>query len=227
MGDEWAKSAAEEPDAHGMEWLSYLDRDEARAMPLPRSLAPLWREISGEGWVGARRWTGGRTSEAGCGMPGCRRPDGTVAGSTERPTSQIYQMKTGHCLSGQCLHWTKNRPTPQCWWCRYQTQTREHLFKVCLEWETQREILWEEVRNETGRRKSRRMIRHLLADERCSRAVLDFLTSTDLGRRVPAAEEDTVSEVSEAELWEWEEEQGAEVEGLGAGGGTTTVPSHA
>jgi len=35
--DEWAKLAAEEPDARGVEWLSYLDRTEVRAMPLPRS----------------------------------------------------------------------------------------------------------------------------------------------------------------------------------------------
>jgi len=62
---------------------------------------------------------------------------------------------------------------------------------------------------------SRWWIRDLLADERCSQAVLGFLSSTDVGRRVPA-EEDTVSEVSEAELREWE--QGAEAEELGAGG---------
>jgi len=29
--------------------------------------------------------------------------------------------------------WTKNRPTAQCWWCRYQTQTWAHFFKVCPE----------------------------------------------------------------------------------------------
>jgi len=42
-----------------------------------------------------------------------------------------------------------------------------------------------------------------LADERCGRVVLDFLSTMDVGRRVPA-EEDAVSEVSEAELREWE-----------------------
>jgi len=52
------------------------------------------------------------------------------------------------------------------------------------------------VQKETGRWKDRWKIRDLLADERCSRAVLDFLTSTDVGRRVPAEEGDTVSEVS-------------------------------
>ena len=34
--DEWAKIAAEVPGTRGVEWLSYLDRAEARAMPLPR-----------------------------------------------------------------------------------------------------------------------------------------------------------------------------------------------
>jgi len=60
-------------------------------------------------------------------MPKGQKPDGTVAGSTKRLTSWFYQIKMGHCLSGQYLHWTKNRPTPQRWWCRYQIQTR---FKV-------------------------------------------------------------------------------------------------
>jgi len=44
-----------------------------------------------------------------------------------------------------------------------------------------------------------------------------LFSATDVGRRVPA-EEDTVSEVSEAELREWEEEQRAEPVELGAGG---------
>ena len=33
--DEWAKLAAEEPDARGVEWLSYSDRTGARATPSP------------------------------------------------------------------------------------------------------------------------------------------------------------------------------------------------
>jgi hypothetical protein len=57
-------------------------------------------------------------------------------------------------------------------------------------------------------------------DERCSRAVLDFLATTDVGRRVPAPveENDTESERSEWELWERrerEEERRAEAEELG------------
>jgi len=56
-----------------------------------------------------------------------------------------------------------------------------------------------------------------LADEKCGRAVLDFLSTMDVGRRVPA-EEDAVSEVSEAELREFLGEPGAGAEEPGAGG---------
>jgi hypothetical protein len=44
--DDWARLEAEEPDAHGVEWLVYTDRCGRRAMPLPRSLANVKREIS-------------------------------------------------------------------------------------------------------------------------------------------------------------------------------------
>jgi len=53
-------------------------------------------------------------------------------------------MKTGHCLTGQYLQWTKNQPTARCWWCRCQTQ-RDHLSKGCPEWKAQQKILWAEV----------------------------------------------------------------------------------
>ena len=69
--------------------------------------------------------------------------------------SRFYQIKTGHCLTGQYLNWMKGRATPQCWWCRYPYQTREHLFKECPEWKAQQKILWAEVRKETGRSKER------------------------------------------------------------------------
>jgi len=82
-------------------------------------------------------------------MPKSQRPDGTVAGSTKRLASQFYQTKMGYYLSGQYLYWTKNRPTPQCWWCQYQIQTWEHLFKVCPEWKAQQKILWAEVQKGT------------------------------------------------------------------------------
>jgi len=217
--EEWAKIAAEEPDTRGVEWLDYSDRTEVRAMPLPRSLANLKREISEKKWVEARQWAGGRTSKKKYRLPKSQRRDGTVAGSTKRLALRFYQLKTGHCLTGRYLNWTKNRPTPQCWWCRYRTQTWDHLFKECPEWKPQQKILWAEVKKETGRWKDRWKVRDLLADGRCSRAVLDYLSSTDVGRRVPAeAEDDAVGAVSELEVREWLEEQGAGAEEAGDGG---------
>ena len=74
---------------------------------------------------------------------------------------------------------------------------------------------------ETKRWKSRWTVRDLLADGRCGQAVLDFLSSTDVGRLVPPLEEegDAGSEVSEWELRERrerEEQREAEAEELGA-----------
>jgi len=57
--------------------------------------------------------------------------------------------------------------------------------------------------------------RDLLADGRCSRAVHDFLSATDVGRRVAAEEEDAVSAVSKLEVREWLDEQGAGAEESG------------
>jgi len=102
-----------------------------------------------------------------------------------------------------------DRGVPLCGWCRYRTQTRDHLFQECPKWKLQQKILWVEVGKETGRWKDWWKDRDLLADGRCSQARLDFLSSTDVGRRVPAEEEYAVSVVSELEDREWVEEQGA------------------
>ena len=95
----------------------------------------------------------------------CNSPTPT-SGSTKRLASQFYQLKAGHCCTGQYLHWAKNRPDPQCWWCQCPSQTRENLFKVCPKWKMAQKILWAEVRKETGRWKSRWRIRDLFADRR-------------------------------------------------------------
>jgi len=184
--DEWAKEVAGQAGTHG---------------PLPRSLANLKREISEKKWAEARQWAGGRTSKTKYRIPKSQKPDGVVASSTKRLASRYYQLKTGHARTGQYLHWAKVRPDTQCWWCKCPSQTRDHLFKVCPEWKMQQKILWAEVLKETKRWKSRWTVRDLLADGRCGRAVLDFLSSTDVGRLVPPLKEecDDGSEVSE---WE-------------------------
>jgi len=231
--DEWAKLAAEEPDARGvegLEWFTYSDRPEERPMPLPRSLANIKREIAKKKWAEAREWAGGRTSKKKYKMPKSQKPDGTVAGSAKRLASRFYQLKTGHCLTGEYLHWSKSRPTPQCWWCRCPKQTRDHLLKRCPKWKEEQKGLWQKVEEETGRGRERWKARDLFAEGgQCAQAILDFLSSTDVGKTVPpgAEEEDGGSEASEGELREraeledgkWAEERGAEDE-RGAGEGS-------
>jgi len=117
-------------------------------MPLPRSLANLKREISEKMWAEARQWAGGRTSEKKYKMLESHKPDDTVAESTKRLASRYYQLKTGLARTGQYLQWAKVRPTAQCWWCQCPSQTRDHLFKVCPEWEMQQKILWAEGKGE-------------------------------------------------------------------------------
>ena len=100
----------------------------------------------------------------------------------------------------------------------------EHIFKVCPEWKAQQKILWAQVWKETGRWKDQLKIRDLLADERCSRSVLDFFSSTEVGRWEP----------SERGHSEWGVGGGAagvrgRSGGRGAGriGGITTIPAQA
>jgi ribonuclease HI len=209
QADKWAKLAADEPDTPGVEW-----PEEAR----PRSLANIKREIAEKKWAEAREWAGGRTSKKKYKMPRSQKPDSTVAGSTKRLAARFYQLKTGHCLTGEYLHWTKSRQTPQCWWCPHPRQTREHLLKGCPKWRKQQRVLWKEVWKETGKGRGRLKAHELFAEPGARQAVLDFLSTTDVGKTVPAVEveEDARSEASEWELRERaEREEDRRAEELG------------
>jgi hypothetical protein len=112
----------------------------------------------------------------------------------------VPPARTGHCATGQYFQWAKNWTTAKWGWCPYKTQTREHLFKNCPRWEPQQGILWAEARKETGRGgESHFKIRDLFEDERCTRLILDFLRTTDVGRRMEpeAAGKEAQSEASE------------------------------
>jgi len=112
--DEWAELAADEPNAHGVEWLTYVDGRGARAMPLPRSLAHLKRKSSEKKWAEARQWAEAKISAAKYKPSNRQRPDMTVASSSKMGASRYYQLKTGHALIGQYLKWIKSRPTAEC-----------------------------------------------------------------------------------------------------------------
>jgi len=59
IADEWAKQAADEPDAHGVEWLEFKTPHgivRKRRFPLPMSLANLKRDFSERKCTEARDW---------------------------------------------------------------------------------------------------------------------------------------------------------------------------
>jgi len=184
IADEWAKLAAGEPDARGVEWLRYGDRYGIRRMPPPRSLANLRREIAEKKWSEARSWAERRVRGKKYKLSRDQRPNRVVEQAPKRLAGRFHQLRTGHCRTGQYLEWTKNADSAACGWCQYRTQTREHLFKHCREWKRQQKILWAEVRKETGKGKERHAIRDLFADERCTGAILGFLRTTEVGSRV-------------------------------------------
>jgi len=105
---------------------------------------------------------------------------------------------------------------------------RGTTFSRFPEWKAQQKILWAKARKGSVRGKSQFTIRDLLTDVRCSQAVLDFLSTTDVGRLVPT-EEDARSEASEWELRELREREAAreaEAEELGAAGELGAGRSH-
>jgi len=108
------------------------------------------------------------------------------------------------------------------WWCRKPgvTQTREHLFKVCTTWKKQQKILWKAVRVQTKRGRDRFRIADLFADERCTKAILEFLESTDVGKKAREEEWEQASDgtAEEQEVGAEGVKELMEVEGDGDGG---------
>jgi len=68
IADEWAKQAADEPDAHGVEWLDFKDPQgivRKRRFPLPRSLANFKRDFSERKCTEARDWISRKLAKTG------------------------------------------------------------------------------------------------------------------------------------------------------------------
>jgi len=149
----------------------------------PRSFANVKRGFSEKKWQDAKAWTGkmlARTGNRKYRPSDRQKPDPTVAKASRRLASRFYQMKTGHCLTGQYLAWTTRRLDASCWWCQYKIQTREHLFKNCPQWKSQQMTLWATVLEVTRklpgptRGRDRTSIAELLADERAARRCSSF-----------------------------------------------------
>jgi len=98
---------------------------------------------------------------------------------------------------------------------QFRNSTDEGPFvqAVFFKWKDQQAVLWARVKETTKRAKRKWHVGDLLADERCSPAVLDFLRSTYVGRAVPPVDENWDSGDEEEEAAE-----ANEVEAEGGGG---------
>jgi len=90
VADGWTKLAADEPDAHGVEWFSTTNPDglvSERKFPLPRSLANVKRGFSEQKRADAKGWARkqlARTRNRKYHPCEKQKPDPTVAKATKR-----------------------------------------------------------------------------------------------------------------------------------------------
>jgi hypothetical protein len=98
--DEWANLAADKPDAYGVEFLGFGDRYGRRRL-LPRSLTHLKRSITEPKCVEAKAWAEAKRNPS---IAGIRSHVRSRTRFRPRLALRFYQLKTGHCPTGQYLH---------------------------------------------------------------------------------------------------------------------------
>ena len=128
-----------------------------------------------------------------------RGGNSAVMGSRKSIAARYYQLKTGHALLGKYLRRIGKRRDMKCWWYGHEYQTRDHLFKWCKRWKREQKQLWvdgQEGENEyegiekvMKKPKISLPMSLVFAEEKCSRALLDFLYHTDVGRISGVAKE--------------------------------------
>jgi hypothetical protein len=112
-----------------------------------------------------------------------RKPNQTIT-KIEKSTAQIfYQLKVGHALIGPHLKRIKGAEDDKCWCTREVAQSRKHLFKHCMHWRKPQNALWQAVKEASGRGKSNTSMMDLFGGRRSSEAVIQYLRSTEVGRR--------------------------------------------
>jgi hypothetical protein len=100
---------------------------------------------------------------------------------------------------GKYLRRIGKRRDMKCWWCGHEYQTRDHLFKWCKRWKREQKRLWDDGQEgEDGYEGVTKVMKKpkislpmslVFAEEKCSRALLDFLYHTDVGRISGVVEE--------------------------------------
>jgi len=128
-----------------------------------------------------------------------RGGNSAVMKSQKSIAARFYQLKTGHALLGKYLRRIRKRRDMKCWWCGHEYQTRDHLFKWCKRWKREQKRLcvdgqegedgYEGVEKVMKKPKISLPMSLVFAEEKYSRALLDFLFRTDVGRISGVVEE--------------------------------------
>jgi len=113
--------------------------------------------------------------------------------------ARFYQLKSGHALIAKYLLQIGKRRDMKCWWCGHEYQTRDHRFKWCKRWKQEQRRLWVDGQEgEKGYEGVEKVLKKpkislpmslVFAEEKCSQALMDLLSRTDVGRISGVVEE--------------------------------------
>ena len=113
--------------------------------------------------------------------------------------SEDTEIKSGHALIAKYLLRISKRRDMKCWRCGYEYQMRNHLFKWCKRWKREQNRLWVDTQEgEEGYEGVEKVLKKpkislpmslVFAEGKCSHPLMDFLSSTDVGRISGVVEE--------------------------------------
>jgi len=137
-----------------------------------------------------------------------RGGNSAVMKSRKSIAARFYQLNTGHALLGKYLRRIGKRRDMKCWWCRHKYQTRDHLFKWSKRWKREQKRLWvtgkrgdegyEGVAKVKKKLKISLPMSLVFAEEKCTQALFDFLSATDVSRISGVVEEAENSDHAES-----------------------------
>jgi len=125
--------------------------------------------------------------------------DKAVMEAKKMIAARLYQLKSECALMGKYLMWIGKRSDMKCRWCGHEYQMRDNLFKWCKRWKQQQKRLWIDWQEGEEGHKGIKMvfkkpkislrISLVFAEEKCSQALLDFVSCTGVGRMSIVVEE--------------------------------------
>jgi hypothetical protein len=123
----------------------------------------------------------------------------------EKPLARrFYQIKMGYVITTFYLYRIKKSNSERCWWCNAVKQDIDHLVFECKKWVKQRKALYNDLARKKIKRpkmSENRPKNRLFNTPKAVKPILDFLETTDIGRRPKDNEEE---DTANKRLNEWD-----------------------